>query len=64
MALWQHDITGDRFDDGATLRPGEDGFTREMAQAHFGADAPFSYIGTPNWAPIESVVEPEAEGSF
>lgn len=53
MAIWQNDATGERFDDGAALRPGDDGFTRDLAVAHFGEGAAFSYIGTPNWvAPV------------
>lgn len=50
MALWQHDKSGEQFDDGGTTRPGEEGFTRELAEAHFG-DKAFSYKGTPNWTP-------------
>ena len=54
MAIWQNDETGERFDDGAVLRPGEDGFTRDLAVEHFGADVAFSYVGTPNWvAPVD-----------
>lgn len=50
MGLWRNDATGDTFDDGLKLLPGEDGFTRDLALAHFdGAD--FSFVGTPNWAP-------------
>ncbi|MBN9144123.1 MULTISPECIES: hypothetical protein [unclassified Novosphingobium] len=51
MAIWQNDANGERFDDGAALLPGEEGFSRAGAEAHFGADVDFSYVGTPNWAP-------------
>ncbi len=61
MAIWQNDANGERFDDGAALRPGEDGFSRDLAVAHFGADAAFSYVGTPNWtAPVEPEQAPIA----
>lgn len=48
MALWIKDATGDQFDDGLAFKPGEEGFTRELAAEHFKTDA-FSYSGTPNW---------------
>lgn len=50
MAIWRRDddTKGDLFDDGMDLKPGEEGFTRSLAQAHFGTNA-FSYIGTPDW---------------
>jgi len=57
MALWQHDESGERFDDGLTAQPGEEGFTRELAQAHFGTDR-FSYVGTPNWVPPQEADAP------
>ncbi len=60
MALWQHDQSGDRFDDGLTAKPGEESFTREPAEAHFG-DKNFSYMGTPNWAPPAEPDEPAGE---
>lgn len=47
MALWI-DRNGEQFDDGDILRPGEDGFSRDKAHAHFGGDD-FDYLGTPNW---------------
>jgi hypothetical protein len=49
MAIWRRDddTKGDLFDDGLDS-PGEDGFTRSLAQAHFGTKA-FSYVGTPDW---------------
>lgn len=50
MAIWQDDKSGERHDDGAALRPGDEGFSRELAQQHFG-HTDFSYVGTPNWAP-------------
>jgi hypothetical protein len=50
MALWRADDGDKEFDDGLTAKPGEEGFTRELAQAEFG-DTPFSYVGTPNWKP-------------
>lgn len=50
MAIWQDDKSGDRHDDGQALLPGEAGFTRELAEKHFGHKN-FSYVGTPNWAP-------------
>lgn len=46
MALWQHDDTGERFDDGLDLFPGEEGFTRELAEAHFG-NPRFSLVSNP-----------------
>lgn len=49
MALWMHDKTGEQFDDALTAKPGEAGFTRDVAFAHF-KDKNFSYMGTPNWA--------------
>ena len=52
MAIWQNDKTGERFDDGIIARPGEEGFTRDKAAAHFKADD-FSYVGTPDWEPAE-----------
>ena len=58
MALWLNAETGEQFDDGLTFRPGEDGFTRALAAAHFGA-SPFDYLGTPNWLPSEIEEEPE-----
>jgi hypothetical protein len=55
MALWVSDIDGKQFDDGLTFKPGEDGFTRDIAAAHYANNA-FSYVGTPNWQPPQ---EPE-----
>ena len=46
MALWKHDTTHETYDDGGTCQPGEEGFTRELAEAHFG-DKNFSFVGTP-----------------
>lgn len=60
MALWQHDTTAARFDDGLTAKPGEEGFTREIAAAHF-KSAAFSYVGTPNWAPPATEDEAAAD---
>ncbi|MGX9144970.1 hypothetical protein [Mesorhizobium sp. 128a] len=51
MALWMSDRTGEQWDDGAKLKPGDDGFTRDLATAHFNDNA-FSYVGTPNWEPV------------
>lgn len=48
MAIWQHDETGERFDDGLGLYPGDDGFTRSLAEAHFG-NPRFSFVSTPSW---------------
>lgn len=48
MALWSND-KGEQFDDGLAFEPGEEGFTRDIAAAHFG-DASFNYLGTPNRA--------------
>jgi hypothetical protein len=50
MAIWRRDddTIGELFDDGLDLKPGEDGFTRSVAKAHFGTNA-FSYVGTPDW---------------
>lgn len=64
MALWLHDATGKQFDDGLTTKPGEEGFTREFAEKHFGTSK-FSYSGTPNWAPPVVVAKEEetVEGS-
>lgn len=50
MAIWSKDSDGERFDDGQTSLPGEEGFTRDLAEAHFGTKL-FSYVGTPNWQP-------------
>lgn len=50
MALWVNDKTGERFDDGLNFKPGEDGFTKDLAVARFSPDR-CSYIGTPNWQP-------------
>jgi len=49
MAIWRldSDTTGEVFDDGLPFMPGDEGFTRERAQAHFGTPA-FSWIGTPD----------------
>lgn len=56
MALWQHDETREQFDDGLTAKPGDETFTRALAEQHYG-NAKFSYIGTPNWV---ASVEDEA----
>lgn len=66
MAIWQDDKTGERHDDGEALRPGDEGFSRELAEAHFG-HKDFSYVGTPNWVPPELAdprepIEPAPEG--
>jgi hypothetical protein len=61
MALWKHDNNHEIYDDGATTQPGEDGFTRELAEKHFG-DKDFSYMGTPNWAPPLAEEPPEPSG--
>jgi hypothetical protein len=50
MALWKDDNGDETWDDGQTTKPGEVGFTRGLAEAHFGHNG-FSYMGTPNWAP-------------
>lgn len=58
MAVWKHDTKDEQFDDGLTLKPGEAGFIRDLAEQHFGHKE-FSYMGTPNWAP-PVVEEPAA----
>lgn len=58
MALWKHDTTHATWDDGQTTKPGEEGFSRDLAQAHFG-NKNFSYMGTPNWEPPAVADEPE-----
>lgn len=60
MAIWQHDKTGARFDDGLAALPGEEGFTRDVATAHYGNSA-FSYVSTPGWEP-EADVAPDQVG--
>jgi len=52
MAIWRldSDTTGEVFDDGLPLMPGDPGFTRARAEAHFGTPA-FSWVGTPDWWP-------------
>lgn len=50
MALWKSEKPEDDFDDGLTAKPGEAGFTREVAEKHFGHKN-FNYSGTPNWVP-------------
>lgn len=50
MAQWKEDDGEALFDDGLTHKPGEEGFTRELAEQHFGHKE-FSYMGTPNWQP-------------
>lgn len=50
MALWMNDNTGEQWDDGERLKPGDEGFSRDLAAAHF-KDGAFSYVGTPNWEP-------------
>lgn len=57
MAQWKHDKTHEVFDDGLRSKPGEEDFTREVAENHYG-NKNFSYMGTPNWQPPE---EPQAE---
>lgn len=49
MAIWRldSDTTGAVFDDGLPFMPGDEGFTRERAQTHFGTPA-FSWVGTPD----------------
>lgn len=59
MAQWKHDTTHAIWDDGQTTKPGEEGFSRDLAQAHFG-NKNFSYMGTPNWqAPPEPEKVPQ-----
>lgn len=65
MAVWilDADTTGESiWDDGLTFKPGEDGFTRDLALAHYGTPA-FSYMGTPNWVPPPPPEEPEDGGT-
>lgn len=50
MAQWKDDNGDATFDDGLTLKPGEEDFTRAVAEQHF-KHPNFSYMGTPNWAP-------------
>lgn len=50
MALWHILSTDEQFDDGLTAKPGEEGFTRELAEEHANGGE-FNYIGTPNWSP-------------
>lgn len=53
MAVWplDDDTTGSStWNDGLKSKPGEAGFTRDLAQAHYGTPA-FSYMGTPDWQP-------------
>lgn len=54
MALWQHDTTGERWDDGLTKVPGDADFSRALALAHYG-NPKFSYLGTPNAAAVEVI---------
>lgn len=61
MALWMHDITHKQWDDGLKAKPGEEGFTRELAEQHFG-DKDFSYCGTPNWEAPAPPAPPAGEG--
>lgn len=56
MAQWMDDESHVVFDDGQASKPGEPGFSRDAAKAHFKHDK-FSYLGTPNWQP-PVVVEP------
>lgn len=58
MALWKHDVSNVVFEDEQTTQPGEPGFTREFAMAHF-KDEKFSYLGTPNRQPREAPVAEE-----
>lgn len=61
MALWMSDKTGEQWDDGERLKPGDEGFTRAAATAHFKDDT-FSYVGTPNWeSPAVAEVVTEAD---
>jgi hypothetical protein len=60
MALWKDDNGDDTFDDGLQLKPGEPGFTRDLAEAHFG-HTEFSYMGTPNWAPPADPAPPATQ---
>lgn len=57
MALWQIIKTGEQWDDGLKVLPGEPEFTTELVTAKAGAKG-FNYIGTPNWEP--SPAEPLA----
>lgn len=58
MALWKDDKSDDFYDDGQTTKPGEETFTRELAEAHFGHKN-FSYVGTPNWEPPKETAPPQ-----
>ena len=51
------------FDDGLDFIPGEEGFTMDIAKAHYG-DRGFYYSGTPNWQPHyppEDPAEPDPD---
>lgn len=52
MSTFRSDITGEEFNDGVVARPGDEEFTREIAEKHFGHKN-FSYVGTPEWQPPE-----------
>jgi hypothetical protein len=58
MAVWQHDVTGERFEDDVKQKPGEEGFTRAKAEAHFKSKN-FSYVGTPDWEPPAPTPTPQ-----
>lgn len=52
MAIWR-DLKGNEFNDGLKEKPGEEGFTRELASAFFKNEV-FNYVGTPDWVPQEN----------
>lgn len=59
MALWMNAKTGDQYDDGQKAKPGEAGFSRDMATAwavsKSYAPKDVNYVGTPNWqAPADA----------
>lgn len=48
MGIFRADKDGKEFDDGINAVPGDPGFTRDLAEAHFGSKE-FSYVGTPTY---------------
>lgn len=60
MALWKSDIKDEMFDDGLSSKPGEESFTREVAEKQFGHKK-FSYVGTPNWVAPEQPADESAQ---
>lgn len=57
MAIWVNAKTGEQFDDKLAFKPGEEGFTRDLADAWaktkgFAASI-VNYVGTPNWQPLQ-----------